>query len=64
MNALEETKIDQGVDERVEVGDGFAIPKHRAFNAEGDCLAINAFGGGALVVNSFVGLTLPIQRIT
>ena len=61
--ALEQAEIDQGIRECVEIGDGIAIAKVRVFNAQSDCLAIDAFGGRALSVDLFVGLTLPIQRI-
>ena len=60
---LEQAKIDQGISEGVEIGNGVAIPKVRTFNAKSDSLAINAFGGRALSIYRF-GLALTIQRIT
>jgi hypothetical protein len=53
-NALKQAEIDQRVDEGVEIGDGIAIADMRAFNAEGDCLAIDAFRCRALVVGFLV----------
>ena len=61
--SLQKTEIDQRIDQGVDVGDGVAIAEHRAFNAKGNCLTIDSFGGGALVVNFFVDLALPVERI-
>lgn len=60
---LKEAKVDQGIGQCVEVGDGIAIAKVRALNAEIDSLAIDAFGSRALVVNLFVDWALSIERI-
>ena len=63
-DALKQAEIDQGVGEGVEIGDSVAIAKMGTFNAQSNCLAIDAFGGRALRVNIFVGRTLPVERIT
>ena len=62
--ALQQTEIDQGVGQCIEIGDGIAITKVGAFNAETNCLAVDAFGGGTLRVDFFIGLTVPVQRIS
>ena len=60
---LKETEIDQGIDERIDVRDRFAVAQHRSFNPETDRLTIDALGGRTLVVNFFVDLALPVERI-
>lgn len=61
--ALEQAEIDQGVGEGVGIGDGIAIAEVRAFDAKSNGLAVDAFGGRALRVDFFVGLTVPIERV-
>ena len=43
--ALKQSKVNQGVGEGVEIGNGVAIAKVRAFDSKINSLAINAFGG-------------------
>ena len=52
--ALQEAQVDQDVDQGVEVSDGGAVADVRALDAEGDGLAVDAFDGGALVVDVLV----------
>ena len=58
---LEQAEIDQDVGEGIEVRDGVAIAEVRAFDPKSNCLAVDAFGGRALGVDFFVGLTVPIE---
>jgi hypothetical protein len=62
--ALQQAEIDQGVGEGVEIGNGIAIAKMRAFNAESNCLAIDAFGGRTLAINLFVDWALSVDGVT
>ena len=61
---LQRAKVDQGVDQCVEVGDGRAIAQLGALDAEVDGLSIDALGGGALFVDLLVGLTVAVKLVT
>ena len=52
LDTLQRPQIDQHIDERVLVGDRALITQVRTFNAEGDSLAVDAFYGGALVIET------------
>ena len=53
-DALQGAQVDQDVDQRVLVGDGALAAQVRALDAEGQGLAVDAFVGGALVVDGLV----------
>ena len=60
---LQETQVDQKVDERVLIGNGAAIPEMGPLNAEGHGLAVDALDGRALPIELLVVVALAIQRI-
>ena len=62
--ALKEAKIDQGVNKRVNVCNGFSVTKHWPFNAEADSLTIDTLSCRALIVNILISLALPIKGIS
>jgi hypothetical protein len=51
---LQEAEVDENVDQRVAVGDGLLVAEVGAFDAQRDGLAVNALGGGALLVDVLV----------
>ena len=63
MQALQEVQIDQNVDERILIGDGFAVAQMRTLNAQVDRLCVDAFQGGALVISELIGLTVTVKGV-
>ena len=61
---MQKAKIDEQVDEGVLVGDGFAVAKNGALDAEGFGLGVDALDGGALVVDKFVGIGVTVEGVT
>jgi hypothetical protein len=41
-DALKQAQIDQDIDQRVQVGNGFAVADVRTLDAQGFCLAVDA----------------------
>ena len=62
-DALERTQVDQNVDQRIQVGDRLPVAQSGPFDAEFYGLAVDPFGGGALLVDVFVGLAVPVKLI-
>ena len=60
---MQEAEIDEQINERILVGDGFAIAKDGALDAEGNGLRVDAFDGGALVVDAFVGNGVTVEGV-
>lgn len=60
-NFLQQSQIDQGIDQGIDVYDGIAISKMRTFNAKVSCLTVNSFSCRALVINFFVYLALSVK---
>ena len=54
-------KIEQNIDQRVEVSDGSLVAQFGPLNAQFDGAGVDPFGGGALVVDLFEGLTVPVE---
>ena len=63
-DTLDEAEVDEQVNEGVAVGDGALVAKLGSFNAQSDRLSIEAFGGGALVVDAFEGFRLSVELVT
>ncbi len=61
--SLEETQVDQNVDERVAIRNRRATAEMRTFNAQSDGLRIDSLNGSALMVNLLAAHTVPIQGV-
>jgi len=62
-DALQGAEVDQHVDEGVAVGDSRAVTQFGAFDAQFHRLAVDALGGGALLVDLFVGRVLAVELV-
>jgi hypothetical protein len=60
---VEEAQVDEGVDQRVQVGDGTAVPQMRPFNAKLKRLTVNALNRGSLAIQIFVCLAVSIKGV-
>ena len=63
-DALQSTQVDQNIDQGVEVGDRGTIAELGALDAEICGLGIDAFGGRTLLVQSLVGVAVPVELVT
>ena len=54
---------DQHVDQRAEVGDGLTVAELGPFDAEFFGLGVDAFGGGALLVDLLVGVAVAVELL-
>ena len=61
--ALQETQVDQEVDQRVVIGDGWAVAQMRTFDAEGHRLRVDALDGGALSIDGLVFLAVTVEGV-
>ena len=61
---LEGVQVNQDISQGIVIGDGSSVTEFWSLNAERHRLTVNSLGGGALSVNSFVFLAVPIQLIT
>lgn len=50
-NFLQQSQINQSIDQGIGVCDGVAVSKMRTFNAKSNCLTVNSFSCRALVIN-------------
>ena len=62
-NAVEGAEVDEDVDQGVAIGNGLEIAEFGAFNTEGLGLSIDAFVGGALVVEFYVAVAVTVELI-
>ena len=60
---LEGVQINQDVSQGVLVGDGVAVAQLRALDPEFHRLAVDAFGGSALLVDLFVGFAFSVKLV-
>jgi len=63
-DALQGTKVDQDVNEGVEVSDSLTVAEFGSLDAQSNGLRIDAFGGSTLIVDLFVDVTVPVELIT
>jgi len=62
-DTLKHPQIDQDVDQCVLIGDGSAVAQIGPFDAQSLGLTVDAFDGGALLVDVFVGLAIAVKGI-
>jgi hypothetical protein len=60
---LEGVQINQDVGQGVLVGDGIAIAQLGALDPEFHRLAVDAFGGSALLINFLVGFAFAVELV-
>jgi len=60
---LPSTKIDEDVDQRVEVDDCLLISEFRSFDAKLFGLAVDPLGGSPLIVDFFVPRCLSVDKM-
>ncbi len=63
LDPLQRAQVDQDVGQSIPIGNRLAVANFGPFDAEFDCLAVDAFGSGTLRVNGLVLLSLAIQGI-
>lgn len=63
VDPLESTQIEKDINERVLVGDRALVAQLGSLDAKFFGKRVDAFGGRALVVKSFVGITLSVELI-
>ena len=61
--AMQKAEIDEQINERVLVGDGFAVAKNGALDAESFGLRVDAFDSSALVVDEFVSVAGTVEGV-
>jgi len=62
-HAVQGAQVDQDIDQGGLVGDGLAIAQSGPFNAQFDGLSVDPLGGGALLVDLFVSLTVAVELV-
>jgi len=60
---LQGAQVDQHVDERVLVGDGLAVAQLGARDTQRDGLGVDALGGGALLVDVLIDVTVTVEIV-
>ena len=63
-DALDETQVDEQVNQRVAVGDGALVTGFRSLNAQAVALGIEAFGSGALFVDEFEEFRVSVELVS
>lgn len=63
MDTLQRAQVDQGIDQRVEVGDSGSIAQFGSFDAQVGGLRVDPFGSCPLLVERFVEFAIPIQLV-
>jgi len=61
---MKQAQVDEGVNQRVQVGNGAPIAKVRAFNAQRKSLAVDPLNCRALAVDILVSLALSVESVT
>ena len=57
-------QIDENINEGIVVGDGLFVTKLGAFDTQSERLGVDAFVGGALFIEQFVCLRIPVELVT
>ena len=63
VDALEGVQVYQHVDQSIVIGDGCATAQPGTLNTQGDSLAVDALGGGTLLVDFLVGDTVAVELV-
>ena len=61
---MQGAKIDEDIDQSIEIGDGLLVTQSGTFDSQFFGLCIDPFGGGALFVNFLIKGGLPVELVT